>query len=50
MSWSFIPRNRRHVNFDIEPVRAPVFGEDGFAAGRDLNSHNSLFACSGNEC
>jgi hypothetical protein len=40
MSWSFIPRNRRHVNLDIEPKRAPIFDEVGFTAGRDLNSRD----------
>jgi hypothetical protein len=38
MSWSFVARNRRHVNFDVEPIRAPVFCEVCFAAGCDLNS------------
>jgi hypothetical protein len=40
MSWTFVARNSRHVNFDIEPIRAPAFCEICFAAGRDLNSRN----------
>jgi hypothetical protein len=40
MSWSFIARDCRHVNFDVEPVRAPVFGEIRFAVGRNLNSRD----------
>jgi hypothetical protein len=40
MGRSFVPRNCRHVNLDIKPVRAPVFGEVGFATGRDLNSRD----------
>jgi hypothetical protein len=38
MSWSFVARNCRHVNFDVKPIRAPIFYEICFAAGRDLNS------------
>jgi hypothetical protein len=33
-------QNRRHVNFDVEPIRAPVFYEICFAAGCDLNSRD----------
>jgi hypothetical protein len=40
MSRSFITRNRRHVNFDVEPIPAPVFCEICFAAGCDLNSRD----------
>jgi hypothetical protein len=40
MSWSFVAGNPRHVNFDVEPVRTPVFCEICFAAGRDLNSRD----------
>jgi hypothetical protein len=39
-SWSFVARNLRHVNLHIEPVRAPVIGQVGLAAGSDLNSCN----------
>jgi hypothetical protein len=42
MSWSFVARNRRHVHFDVEPVRTPVLCEVSLAAGRDLNSRDSL--------
>jgi hypothetical protein len=40
MSGTFVARNRRHVSFDIESIRAPVFCEICFAAGHDLNSCN----------
>jgi hypothetical protein len=40
MGRSFVSRNRRHVNLDIEPIRAPVFGEICLAAGCDLDSCN----------
>jgi hypothetical protein len=40
MSRSFVARNRRHVNFDIEPIRDPVFCEICFAVGCDLNSRD----------
>jgi hypothetical protein len=40
MGRSFVPRNLRHVNLNIKPVRAPVVGEVGLAAGRDLNSRD----------
>jgi hypothetical protein len=40
MSRSLISSNRRHVNLDIEPVQAPIFGEIGFTAGRDLDSRD----------
>jgi hypothetical protein len=40
MSWTFIAKDRRHVNFDIEQIRAPVFCEICFAARRDLNLRN----------
>jgi hypothetical protein len=40
MSRSFVPRNCRHVNLDIEPIRAAVFGEVCFATGRYLNSRD----------
>jgi hypothetical protein len=42
MSWSFVARNRGHVHLDIEPVRTPVLYEICLAAGRDLNSCDSL--------
>jgi hypothetical protein len=38
MGRSLVPRNCRLVNLDVKPVRAPVFGEVGFATERDLNS------------
>jgi hypothetical protein len=44
MSRSFIARNRRHVNFDVEPIRALVFCEICFAAGCNLNSRDP-FSC-----
>jgi hypothetical protein len=44
MSGTFVARNHRHVSFDIEPIRAPVFCEICFAAGHDLNSSNP-FSC-----
>jgi hypothetical protein len=44
MSWSFVARNHRHVNFYIEPVRTPVLCEVCLAAERNLNSRNS-FSC-----
>jgi hypothetical protein len=44
MSWSFVAGNPRHINFDVEPVRTPVFCEICFAAGRDLNSRDP-FSC-----
>jgi hypothetical protein len=37
MSRTFVARNRGHVNFDVEPIRAPVIYEICFAAGCDLN-------------
>jgi hypothetical protein len=37
MGRSFVSRNLRHVNLDIEPVRAPIVSQVGLAAGRDLN-------------
>jgi hypothetical protein len=40
MSRSFLSRNRGHVNLDIEPIRAPVFGEISLAAGCNLDSCN----------
>jgi hypothetical protein len=40
MGWSFISRNIRHVNLDIEPVRVPVVSQVGLAAGRDMNSRD----------
>jgi hypothetical protein len=42
MSWPFVARNRIHIHLDIESVRAPVLCEVCLAAGRDLNSHDSL--------
>jgi hypothetical protein len=42
MSWSFIARHRRHVHFDVELVRTSVLCEIFLAAGRDLNSRDSL--------
>jgi hypothetical protein len=42
MGWSFIARNRRHIHLDIEPVRTPVLCEVCLAAGRNLNSRDSL--------
>jgi hypothetical protein len=42
MSWSFVARNHRHVNFDIKPIRTPFFCEICFAAGRDLNLRDSF--------
>jgi hypothetical protein len=40
MGRSFVSRNFRHVNLDIEPVRALVVSQVGLAAGRDLNSRD----------
>jgi hypothetical protein len=40
MSWTFVARNRRHVSFDIEPIRALVFSEICFVVRRGLNSRN----------
>jgi hypothetical protein len=40
MGWSFVSRNLRHVNLHIEPVRVPVVGQVGLAAGSDLNSRD----------
>jgi hypothetical protein len=40
MGRSFISRNLRHVNIDIEPIRVPVVSQVGLAAGRDLNSRD----------
>jgi hypothetical protein len=42
MSWSFVVRNCRHVHLDVEPLRTPVLREICLAAGRDLNSCDSL--------
>jgi hypothetical protein len=42
MSWSLVSRNRRHVHLDVEPVRTPVLCEICLAAGRDMNSRDSL--------
>jgi hypothetical protein len=42
MSGTFVARNRRHVSFDIEPIRALVFCEICLVEWRDLNSHNPL--------
>jgi hypothetical protein len=39
-SWSFVTRNLRHVNLHVEPVRVPIIGQVGLAAGSDLNSRN----------
>jgi hypothetical protein len=39
-SWSFVARNIRHVNLHVEPVRVPIIGQVGLAAGSDLNSRN----------
>jgi hypothetical protein len=44
MSWSFVAKNRRHVHFDIEPVRTPVLCEICLATGCDLNSRDP-FSC-----
>jgi hypothetical protein len=38
MSWSFVARNCRHVNVDVEPIRAPIFCAICLAVGLDLNS------------
>jgi hypothetical protein len=40
MGRSFVSRNLRHVNLHIEPVRVPVIGHVGLAAGHDLNSRD----------
>jgi hypothetical protein len=40
MGRSFVSRNLRHINLDIETVRAPVVSQVGLAAGRDLNSRD----------
>jgi hypothetical protein len=42
VSWSFIARNFRHVDLHVKPLRIPVVGEVGLAAGSDLNSRNPL--------
>jgi hypothetical protein len=41
-SWSFVARNLRHVNLDVEPVRVPIISQVGLAVGSDLNSRNPL--------
>jgi hypothetical protein len=41
-SWSFVARNLRHVNLDVEPVRVPIISQVDLAAGSDLNSRNPL--------
>jgi hypothetical protein len=40
MRQSFVSRNRGHVNLDIEPIRAPVFGGISLAAGCNLDLCN----------
>jgi hypothetical protein len=40
MSQSFVARDCRHVNFDVEPIQAPAFCEICFAARCDLNSRD----------
>jgi hypothetical protein len=42
MSWSIVPRNRRHVYLDVKLVGAPVLRQVHFAAGRDLDSCKPL--------
>jgi hypothetical protein len=41
-SWSFIARNLKHADLHVEPVRVPIIGQVGLAAGSDLNSRNPL--------
>jgi hypothetical protein len=38
--WTLIARNFRHVDLQVKPLRIPVVGEIGLAAGSDLNSRN----------
>jgi hypothetical protein len=40
VSWTLIARNFGHVDLQGKPVRIPVVGEIGLAAGSDLNSRN----------
>jgi hypothetical protein len=40
VSWTLIARNFRHVDLQVKPVRIPVVGEIGLAAGSDMNSRN----------
>jgi hypothetical protein len=40
VSWPLIARNFRHVDLQVKPVRIPVVGEIGLAAGSDLNPRN----------
>jgi hypothetical protein len=42
VSWSIVARNPGHVYLHIKPIRAPVFGEVGLAARRNLNSRKSF--------
>jgi hypothetical protein len=39
-SRSFVARNIRHVNLHVEPIRVPIIGQVGLAAGSNLNSRN----------
>jgi hypothetical protein len=40
VSWTRIARDFGHVDLQVKPVRIPVVGEIGLAAGSDLNSRN----------
>jgi hypothetical protein len=42
VSWARIARDFRHVDLQIEPIRIPVVGEVGLAAGNNLDSSNPL--------